>query len=474
MGINIISLTVTQENGVPLSAPETRGFLLSGIVSPITDTGIGRKFLYQNSPNYIITMLVSESLFDIESASTEAALLTVVGEGVNPPLTQPVVAYGAVFFAQHLTQQIITDTTGITTSGTSFYYKQGATEVMYVVSSGIDEVVESFSGGSFGEEINYPITMQGITAQSTNYRLKCYAVGNLVSLTVNPDTTVSNSNLFGFPLPFPAARGTKSSFPMTAQNSGSILTNGGRCEIQDNSNHVPMRISDAAAITSWGTTGNKTNFASITYIANRKNKRKVFIDGDSRSVNDESAGVSRANGWRLYSTLQQNLVNLGDMPCIYPVGTPGRTVQNLILDFPTKIGQYLEDGDIVIFFGGVNDVRAGANVATVTNRIIQYHTQARNWNGKRITTIDITGVPGQLSGDPANTSADMLACAANLIANPSYCDYQVNLSLNSNFNEPTDRTNLTNYTTDELHFTNLTYDTYLEPALRAILQPIIF
>jgi lysophospholipase L1-like esterase len=318
-----------------------------------------------------------------------------------------------------------------------------------------------------GEEITYPITFQGVTSQPATVGLKAYRNGDLIHITMNPADAVSNSTLFGFTLPFPAASGTKASFTVTAKNSNTITASGSRAEVQDNSNFVILRTTHAATVASWTATGNKTCYASFTYLANTANTKKVFIDSDSLGMNDDNAGTSRANGLQLFTTLQANLT--GNKPRMFPVGVPGKTAAQLITDFPTKVLPYLSAGDIVIFWAGVNDIRGGANAATTAQRIKDYCTLVRNAGG---IVINITPIPGQLSGDAAGVSAESLATAALLIADSTYCDYQVNPSLLTQFDAATDRTNTTFYCTDQLHLTAAGY-ALIEPLVRTVLQPLI-
>lgn len=151
MNINIIELTVTEIDGAELIAPKSYGFLLSEIISPVTDNGYGRKFLYQVSPTSIRTIVVSNTFSDFESLVAEAALLTVVGSGVNPSLVIPTPSYSAVFFTQRLMQDVTDNTTAIASAGCNFYYDQSQQQVMYAVTESLATVISKFGNvGSAG------------------------------------------------------------------------------------------------------------------------------------------------------------------------------------------------------------------------------------------------------------------------------------------------------------------------------------
>lgn len=305
-----------------------------------------------------------------------------------------------------------------------------------------------YSPTSSDQIIPWPAVQAGTITQPAAMRSQAILRGNTVFIQVDADDATSNSTSFWFPLPYAPSTVGNQSFTVTAKNANAVITSGARAGVSAGSNICQMRISHSATTTSWTASNNKTNYSSFAYIKNPLQTKRVFICGDSVSVNSESAGTSIANGWRLPELLMAGLT--GNKPAIFPLGVPGRRVDQLITDFPTQVLPFLRRGDVVVFRAGVNDIRAGASAATTAQRIRDYCALAR---AAGAFVIDVTLIPGQLTGDPANTSTDALACAALLIADPSYCDAQVNPSTLVMFNDAADRLNTTFYCGDQLHLT---------------------
>jgi len=179
---------------------------------------------------------------------------------------------------------------------------------------------------------------------------------------------------------------------------------------------------------------------------NTGSTKRVFFAGDSTMANSEVASVSIQYGWGLSDAIYNLLT--GNRPTAFNVAIPGRTALQLLTDFATQIQPFIRQNDVVAYMCGINDLRAGASVSTVVQRIKDLHAQARAAGAK---TICIAPMIGQLSGDPAGTSANALLVATALAADTSFCDAFINLANRPEFDDPNDRP--INLFTDGLHHT---------------------
>ena len=319
------------------------------------------------------------------------------------------------------------------------------------------------------EVIPWPLVFYGMSGQPATLGQYALRIGNLMFCACSTSDQRSNSNRYGCAAPWTGhALGQQNEGGLTLKHGNNIIPAGATARIEANNNKIIFRVTYNGLETAFNATitTDKAAYFRLIYFINTGSTKRVFFAGDSTMANSEVSGVSVQYGWGLSDAIYNLLT--GNRPTAFNVATPGRTALQLLTDFATQIQPFIRQNDVVAYMCGINDLRAGIAVATVVQRIKDLHAQARNAGVK---TLCIPPMIGQLSGDPANVSADALAVTAALAADTSFCDAFVNMSLRPEFDNPADRLVTANFT-DGLHHTALAQGTIaadVAPQLQSLL-----
>ena len=197
------------------------------------------------------------------------------------------------------------------------------------------------------------------------------------------------------------------------------------------------------------------NRFQIGDLASLPGSRRLIIDGDSRCV---ALGSTEAP-WppQLLSASTITRWRPGN------VAVPSQTVESMNSDFASQIAPHCP-GAVAVLFGGVNDGVAGASAATIYDRLKTWWAAARAAGAK---VVACTEIDAQNAGADAVSWHSTLYPALNVLikSDPSLYDALVDLGADARLQ---DATNLTYFTSDQIHPTTAGYG-----VIAALVRPVI-
>lgn len=159
------------------------------------------------------------------------------------------------------------------------------------------------------------------------------------------------------------------------------------------------------------------------------------------------------------------LAMTGNKPPMFNYSVSGKTIAQLITDFPTVVLPQLHRGDVVVMNEVTNTVGTTANTVTARTDMLQYRDSV--WaHGAKIVVVTMTA----RSLIYPNVENDRLAINAWMLANAAQFDGVVDAGGNAAFNSVSSTTNTAYYNADALHFTSAGYTLYGQ-LIQAVIQP---
>lgn len=178
----------------------------------------------------------------------------------------------------------------------------------------------------------------------------------------------------------------------------------------------------------------------------------LFSRGNGNTANSQEASIA------CYAAMT------GSKPPIFNYGVSGKSITQLISDFPTKIAPYLRRGDILVFNEMTNDLATNTSTLTTKNDLLQYRDSVRAHGAKFIVVTMTARNTGY-----AGIETDRLALNAWINANTSEFDGIVDAGGDSHFNSIAATANTTYYNADTLHFATAGYTLYGQ-LIQALIQ----
>jgi lysophospholipase L1-like esterase len=139
---------------------------------------------------------------------------------------------------------------------------------------------------------------------------------------------------------------------------------------------------------------------------------------------------------------------------LYNYGVTGQTIVQMIADAAAQIDILISSGtNNLVCWGGVNDIAASVDSATVYSNIAAY-CQARKAAGWTVTVCTITAA-GTITGAKETVRQEV---NASIVSNyESFADHLADLAANQYFDATDDTSNTTYYNADTVHLTNVGY-----------------
>lgn len=134
-------------------------------------------------------------------------------------------------------------------------------------------------------------------------------------------------------------------------------------------------------------------------------------------------------------------------PVISDYSIQGKTIAQLITDFPTKIQPYVNKNDIIVFWELVNSLRTGSTPAQALTDLKSYCALAKQYVSK---VYVLTCAP---DGKLGFSNSDRLTLNALILSDPSFCDGVIDICQRPEFDNVSDALNTTYYNVDSLHHT---------------------
>lgn len=195
-----------------------------------------------------------------------------------------------------------------------------------------------------------------------------------------------------------------------------------------------------------------------------KNRIRVICDGDSITA---GTGSALGLGWP-----KQTELLVGKRYLVFNIGVSGQTVVQMEAkaanQIDTEFGAFPQ-GDVVIAFGGSNDMEVPGNqVAAYT----AYKTYCTNRKAAGYKVIAVTVLPRTSPGNPANYEVDRQAFNLSIRTEPSPpWDVIADVGNDANMGQAGQQSGV-NYSGDNLHPGNLGYviiSTYMRDALASLI-----
>jgi hypothetical protein len=214
----------------------------------------------------------------------------------------------------------------------------------------------------------------------------------------------------------------------------------------------------------------------------------IIFDGDS--MTGDSGGGTSSGSSRFART---TLTNLGANWSAVVLATQGETVVNMATNAITEIDPYIPDWktgkNILVIWGGTNDLANNATGATLRTTMAGYCTARKGINPRlKIIIVGVCARGASFSGgqtqvgyDTARTAYHSLmltdfstVSAVTNVFTPAagivYADAFVNIAANAIYNNPND---ITYFQSDLIHGQNAMYDdlsnTYVTPTINNVI-----
>lgn len=183
------------------------------------------------------------------------------------------------------------------------------------------------------------------------------------------------------------------------------------------------------------------SFSQEKIIANYYQKKLIF-DGNSL-FNRSLANTTSGHG----APLACYAAMTGTKPPMFSYALGGRTVQQLIDEFGTKIAPYIKPNDILVFNEATNSLQSLQNKDSVYNQIVRYSNLVHA-KGAKIVVLTLTA--RTVAAGYGNFETDRLALNV-LIRNSSSFDAVCDVGGLTEFNSTAAAGNATYYNADGLH-----------------------
>lgn len=175
--------------------------------------------------------------------------------------------------------------------------------------------------------------------------------------------------------------------------------------------------------------------------------KQAIFDGDSMTT-----GVGAS-----VSYPQQTLDTMGAGWIFANYGAPGQQLTAMIADAATQIDTKYSaayDKNIVVLWGGTNDLYYGASAATTYSRFVSY-CQARQAAGWKVVALTI--LPRSNEGTPESFESDRQTVNTNIRANwATFADALADVAANTTIGDAGDELNTTYYF-DKVHMKDAGY-----------------
>ena len=178
-------------------------------------------------------------------------------------------------------------------------------------------------------------------------------------------------------------------------------------------------------------------------------RRQVICDGDSLTF-----GTGSTSGQNYPYQLEQLLPIAGDYVC-FNLGISGTTIATMISGAVARVDKRIcgwNTKNIVVCWGGINDLANGDDATTVYNNIVTY-CQARQVAGWQVVVCTFPASSALTVGQEVNRQTVNTNIRNNYT---TFADALADLAANSHFDEQSDVADATYYA-DETHLKNAGY-----------------
>ncbi len=170
--------------------------------------------------------------------------------------------------------------------------------------------------------------------------------------------------------------------------------------------------------------------------------KQLFFDGDSLFSRGNG---NLANAYSSPITAYNSLT--GIKPPVFYMAVSGKSITQLISDFPTKMAPYINSGDIVVFNELTNELATVQNPNTVYNTLLSYRDLV--W---ALGAIIIVGTMTARNTGYVGIETDRLSLNTLIRNNSNQFNEIADVGGLTEFNSIIATANLTNYDIDTLHF----------------------
>jgi lysophospholipase L1-like esterase len=178
-------------------------------------------------------------------------------------------------------------------------------------------------------------------------------------------------------------------------------------------------------------------------------QKKIVFHGNSLfhlSANNLFYGNAVSN------YVRSGLTTAGNKAPVFDYSFQGKTTRQLTTEFPTVVVPYFKSGDILIHWELTNDLNSGQTPAQCLANEIAFCQQAKAIGMKVYILTCIPRNPTFIS------DASRLALNALILADTSFCDGVVDVTLMTEFSLATSYLNTTFYNADGTHLTTTGYN----------------
>lgn len=144
--------------------------------------------------------------------------------------------------------------------------------------------------------------------------------------------------------------------------------------------------------------------------------------------------------------------NLVNKKAVFDYSYQGKTTRQLTTEFPSVVAPYFKSGDILLHWELTNDLNSGQTPAQCLANEIAYCQQAKAMGLKVYILTCIPRNPTFIS------DANRVALNALILADTTFCDGVIDVTLMTEFSLATSYLNTTYYNADGTHLTTTGYN----------------
>jgi len=150
--------------------------------------------------------------------------------------------------------------------------------------------------------------------------------------------------------------------------------------------------------------------------------------------------------------VRNGLITAGNKAPVFDYSYQGKTTRQLTTEFPSVVAPYFKSGDILLHWELTNDLNSGQTPAQCLANEIAYCQQAKAMGLKVCILTCIPRNPTFIS------DANRVVLNALILADTSFCDGVIDVTLMTEFSLATSYLNTTYYNADGTHLTTAGYN----------------